>query len=124
MASPAIPSPAFDSDQHNHRWVVDLRTRRIARSRCVMCEAAVAGADAERKREAVMDVVKEIREAMEEAAEAIEPSKADLRLVTVEDEGEHVPPPAGKASHARTKAPAAPEVHPSPKELGKEHRGY
>ncbi len=124
MTSPAISTPAFDTDQHNHRWVVDLSTRRIGRSRCVMCEAAAAGADAARKREAVMDVVKEIREAMEEAAEAIEPSKADLRVVAVESEGEHLSPPAGKASHDRPKTPASPEIHPSPKELGKEHRGY
>jgi len=71
-----------------------------------------------------MDVLKDIKEALEEGAEAIEPSEADVRVIAIEEEPTHAVPPGPKRGHGRAKAPASAEVHPSPKEIGREHRGY
>jgi len=69
-----------------------------------------------------MDVIKEIREALEEGAEVLDPAKADPRAVVPEGGG--FGPTAGRKRRSREPAPESAEVRPSPKDLGKEHRGF
>jgi hypothetical protein len=120
MIGPA-PQP---SKAHEHGWVMDLATKRIGRAHCSACDIVAVTVAAEGERKNLMDVMKDVREALEESAEAIAPAEADLRIVAIEEEGEHLPPPAAKANRGKRKAPASAQVHPSMKELGKEHRGY
>ena len=65
---------------------------------------------------------KGMKRALEDAALVLDPKEADLRVV--EPEEIHIPPPAQRTSRKRAPLPEGAEVHPSPKELGKEHRGY
>jgi hypothetical protein len=69
-----------------------------------------------------MSVIKEIREALEEGAEVLDPAKADPRAVVPEGTGSQLPAP--RKRRARKPAPETAEVRPSPRELGREHRGF
>ena len=69
-----------------------------------------------------MDVIKQIREALEEGAEVLDPARADPRAVVPEVTGSG--PPAARKRRERKPAPESAEVRPSQKELGKEHRGF
>jgi len=83
-------------------------------------------AQREAERNTGMDVIKEISEALEEGAEVLDPAKADPRAVVLEGTGS-LPPPARKRRSrkpAPEPAPEPAEVRPSPKDLGKEHRGF
>jgi len=69
-----------------------------------------------------MDVIKEIREALEEGAEVLDPARADPRAVVPEATGASLSDAPRR--RGRKPAPESAEVRPSPKDLGKEHRGF
>ena len=69
-----------------------------------------------------MDVIKEIREALEEGAEVLDPAKADPRAVVPELTGTSLS--EAPRRRGRKPAPESAEVRPSQKDLGKEHRGF
>lgn len=69
-----------------------------------------------------MGVIKQIREALEEAAEVLDPARADPRAVIPEVTGASLSDAPGRR---RRKPPTgSAEVRPSAKSLGKEHRGF
>lgn len=114
---------------HDHAWIVDVATRRVVRRHCPACaleaaeasrlELQAAGSGLEGSE--AMKVLKQIEEALEQGAEVLEPAESDLRVV-LPDETHEAPP----AHHhgGKTPIPAGVEVRPSPRELGREHRGY
>jgi hypothetical protein len=120
---------ADDVPPHDHGWIVEIATRRVIRRRCPACvleaaealrlehQATRAGAEG---REA-MKVLKQIEEALEEGAEVLEPAESDLRIV--EPEEIHPAPPV-HSRRGRDRLPASVEERPTPRELGREHRGY
>jgi hypothetical protein len=120
---------AADAPAHDHGWNVDVATHRVIRRECPACafdaaealrlERQAAGFGGE-EREA-MKVLKQIEEALEVGAEVLEPSESDLRVVAPEET--HPGPPV-HVRHGRDPIPAGAEVRPSPRELGREHRGY
>ncbi len=112
---------------HDHGWMVETATRRVVRRRCPACavEAAQA-ADLEARartrgleRSETMKVLKQIEEALEDAAEVIEPAEADLRVV--EPEEIHAPPPV-HPRHQREHIPAGADLRPMPHTLPDMHR--
>ena len=125
------PAHARQADEplHDHGWIVDVVTRRVVRRCCPACkieaaealrlERMAAGGGVEGSE--AMKVLKQIEEVLETGAEVLEPSESDLRVV--EPEEIHPAPPV-HARRGRAPIPVSAEVRPSPRELGREHRGY
>lgn len=125
QASPYRINP--DRLVHDHGWMVETATRRVVRRRCPACavEAAQA-ADLEARarahgleRSETMKVLKQIEEALEDAAEVIEPAEADLRVVGPQEI--HTPPPV-HARHQREHIPPGADLRPQPHTLPDMHR--
>ena len=120
---------ADDAPAHEHGWIVEIATRRVIRRRCPAC--VLEAAEAVRlEREAAglaleaseaMTVLRQIEEALEEGAEVLDPAQAGLRVAEPE---EVRPGPPARDRGGREPLPASAEVRPSPRELGREHRGY
>lgn len=119
-ASPYWINP--DRLVHDHGWIVETATRRVVRRRCAACaiEAAQAS-DLEVRarargleRSETMKVLKQIEEALEDAAAVIEPAEADLRVV--EPEEIHEPPPV-HLRQQREHIPAGADPRPLPHSL-------
>lgn len=112
---------------HDHGWMVETATRRVVRRRCPACavEAAQA-ADLEARarargleRSETMKVIKQIEEALEDAAEVLDPAEADLRVV--EPEEIHAPPPV-HLRQQREHIPTGAQPRPMPHSLPDMHR--
>lgn len=69
-----------------------------------------------------MKAVKKAKEFLETGAEIALTGQAGLLPIPADEL--HEPPPAKPVRPPRTRKPKEAEVHPSQKELGKEHRGY
>ena len=122
------PGP-WDALTHEHGWMVDTATRRVVRHACAACAfEAAQSAKLEARARALglegsntMKVIKQIEEALEESAAVIDPAEADLRVVKPEEGPEELLP---DERAGRTPIPSGVKPRPTPRELGKEHRGY
>jgi len=69
-----------------------------------------------------MNIKKRIEEALTEGAETLDPAERHVRVVLQVTVAEQSGPVAKPKSRKRT--PKSAEVTPTPRELGREHRGY
>jgi len=69
-----------------------------------------------------MKTRKRIETTIEDGGRVLDPLAADPRFVAPENVDSAPPPPHKRRE--RAPKPAEAEVRPTPKELGKEHRGY